>query len=156
MDLEGLVAEARERRPKPMPARERRVFAAMAAAFLAGAVGIALAIPHDRAVRPGIIVALVLLQALTFRARFEIGTGIANPTALAYVPMLFMAPLRLVHPTDARALRDGPADAPSPTTGSSSARSPCSACSRPDRPVRPICGCTCSPSSCRRRSAWRT
>ena len=96
MDLEGLVAEARERRPKPMPARERRVFAAMAAAFVAGAVGIALAIPHDRAVRPGIIVALVLLQALTFRARFEIGTGIANPTALAYVPMLFMAPLRLV------------------------------------------------------------
>jgi HD-GYP domain-containing protein (c-di-GMP phosphodiesterase class II) len=96
MDLEGLVAEARERRPKPMPARERRIFAAMAVAFVAGAGGIAAAIPHDRHARPLVMAALVVLYALTMRARFEIGNGAAMPTALALVPMLFLAPLRWV------------------------------------------------------------
>jgi HD-GYP domain-containing protein (c-di-GMP phosphodiesterase class II) len=38
----------------------------------------------------------VLLAALTMRAQFEIGTGVASPAALAIVPMLFLAPLHLV------------------------------------------------------------
>src|SRR5438128_2035883 len=96
MDLEGLVAEARERRPKPMPKRERRIFAGMAAVFLLGAAGNALAIPHDRAARPAVMAALVVLYAITMRARFEIASGAAMPIALAWVPVLFVAPLRWV------------------------------------------------------------
>jgi hypothetical protein len=97
MDLEGLVAEARERRPQPMPARERAVAAGMALAYLlaAGAVGMAVS-PHDRPLDLLVVIALVLLTALTMRAQFEIGPGVASPAALAIVPMLFLAPLHLV------------------------------------------------------------
>ena len=97
MDLEGLVAEARERRPQPMPAHERAVAAAMAVAYLvcAGVVG-AIVAPDDRPLHLGTVVALVLLAALTMRAQFEIGSGVASPAALAMVPMLFLAPLHLV------------------------------------------------------------
>jgi HD-GYP domain-containing protein (c-di-GMP phosphodiesterase class II) len=97
MNLEGLVAEARERRPQPMPARERAVAAGMALAYLvvAGVVGTIVA-PDDRPLHLGTVVALVLLTALTMRAQFEIGPGVASPAALAIVPMLFLAPLHLV------------------------------------------------------------
>ena len=97
MDLEGLVAEARERRPQPMPARERAVAAGMAVAYLAVAAVIgAVVAPHDRPLHLGTVVALVLLLALTMRAQFEIGSGVASPASLAIVPMLFIAPLHLV------------------------------------------------------------
>src|SRR4051812_25540267 len=97
MDLEGLVAEARERRPQPMPARERAVAAGMAVTYLAATalVGAAVA-PHDRPLHLGTVVALVVLTVITMRAQFEIGTGVASPAALAIVPMLFLAPLHLV------------------------------------------------------------
>ena len=39
---------------------------------------------------------LVLLTALTMRAQFEIGVGVASPVSLAVVPMLFLVPLHLV------------------------------------------------------------
>ena len=96
MDLEGLVAEARERRPQPMPARERAVAAGMAVAYLAASGAIAAVIPHNRASDPLTVIALVLLLALTLRAKFEIGPGVAAPGALAFVPMLFLVPLPLV------------------------------------------------------------
>src|SRR4051794_27489429 len=97
MDLEGLVAEARERRPQPMPPRERAVAAGMAIAYLAaaGVIGAVVA-PHDRPMELVTVVGLVLLTALTMRAQFEIGPGVASPAALAIVPMLFIAPLHLV------------------------------------------------------------
>jgi HD-GYP domain-containing protein (c-di-GMP phosphodiesterase class II) len=69
----------------------------MAVAYLAtaGVVGAVVA-PNDRPLHIGTVVALVLLAALTMRAQFEIGTGVASPAALAIVPMLFLAPLHLV------------------------------------------------------------
>jgi HD-GYP domain-containing protein (c-di-GMP phosphodiesterase class II) len=96
MDLESLVAEARERRPQPMPARERAVAAGMAIVSLAATAGLAVLLPHDRAGHLPTLIALVLLYALTMRAQFEIGSGVASPTTLAFVPMLFLAPLHLV------------------------------------------------------------
>jgi HD-GYP domain-containing protein (c-di-GMP phosphodiesterase class II) len=97
MDLEGMVAEARERRPQPMPARERAVAVGMSLAYLAGAgVVMAVVAPNDRPLHPGAVIALVLLLALTMRAQFEIGPGVASPAALAIVPMLFLAPLHLI------------------------------------------------------------
>jgi HD-GYP domain-containing protein (c-di-GMP phosphodiesterase class II) len=69
----------------------------MAIAYLAAtaAVGAAVA-PGDRPVHLGTMIALVLLTALTMRAQFEIGSGVASPATLAIVPMLFLAPLHLV------------------------------------------------------------
>jgi HD-GYP domain-containing protein (c-di-GMP phosphodiesterase class II) len=97
MDLEGLVAEARERRPQPMPARERAVAAGMAIAYLAAAAVVgALVASHDRPLHLGTTVGLVLLTSLTMRAQFEIGVGVASPVSLAVVPMLFLVPLHLV------------------------------------------------------------
>jgi HD-GYP domain-containing protein (c-di-GMP phosphodiesterase class II) len=97
MDLEGLIAEARERRPQPMPRRERRVAVGMAVAYLAATAGVGAAVaPHDRPFHLPTVVALVLLTALTMRAQFEIGSGVASPVTLAIVPMLFLAPLHLV------------------------------------------------------------
>jgi HD-GYP domain-containing protein (c-di-GMP phosphodiesterase class II) len=96
MDLEGLVAEARERRPQPMPGRERAVAAGMAVVYLAGTAALTALIPNDRAAHIPTIVALVFLYALTMRAQFEIGSGVASPTSLAFVPMLFLAPLHVV------------------------------------------------------------
>jgi HD-GYP domain-containing protein (c-di-GMP phosphodiesterase class II) len=97
MDLEGLVAEARERRPQPMPARERAVAAGMAVAYLGATALVGMLVAdNDRPLHLGTVIALVLLAALTMRAQFEIGTGVASPAALAIVPMLFLAPLHLV------------------------------------------------------------
>jgi HD-GYP domain-containing protein (c-di-GMP phosphodiesterase class II) len=96
MDLEGLVAEARARKPQPMPARERRVAAGMAVAYLAAAAVIAATTPSERSVSPLLVIALVGLFILTLRAQFEVGPGVAAPGALAFVPMLFIAPLHLV------------------------------------------------------------
>jgi HD-GYP domain-containing protein (c-di-GMP phosphodiesterase class II) len=97
MDLEGLIAEARERRPQAMPARERRVAIGMGLTYLAAAAAVGAAVaPTDRPLHLGTVVALVLLTALTMRAQFEIGLGVASPAALAIVPMFFLAPLHLV------------------------------------------------------------
>jgi HD-GYP domain-containing protein (c-di-GMP phosphodiesterase class II) len=69
----------------------------MAIAYLAaaGIVG-AIVAPHDRPFEPGTVIGLVLLLALTMRAQFEVGPGVASPASLAIVPMFFLAPLHLV------------------------------------------------------------
>jgi HD-GYP domain-containing protein (c-di-GMP phosphodiesterase class II) len=69
----------------------------MAIAYLLASAGVAAVVaPHDRSLHLGTVVALVLLAALTMRAQFEVGAGVASPAALAIVPMLFLAPLHLV------------------------------------------------------------
>src|SRR3954470_11565624 len=73
MDLEGLVAQARQRRPQPMPAKERLYAGASAAAFLAsvGALGAVLPTHLDR--NPAVLLLLVGLYALASRCQFEVG-----------------------------------------------------------------------------------
>src|SRR4051812_44707585 len=44
MDLEGLIAEARERRPQPMPSRERKVAVGMGVTYLAAAAAVGAAV----------------------------------------------------------------------------------------------------------------
>src|SRR3954471_5011746 len=97
MDLEGLVAEARERRPQPMPQRERLYAAASAAAFL-GAVALLGAVLTDQHLpaQPALLVVPVLLYAVGARCQFETGNGFAMPTQIVFIPMLFLAPLPLV------------------------------------------------------------
>src|SRR4051812_23814433 len=97
MDLEGLVADARERRPQPMPQRERLYAAASAAAFL-GAVALLGALLPDQHLpaQPALLVVPVLLYAVGARCQFETGNGFAMPTQIVFIPMLFIAPLPLV------------------------------------------------------------
>jgi putative nucleotidyltransferase with HDIG domain len=96
MELERLVGEARERELQPMPARERVVAGAFAISFLVAAGLIAALVPTNRHVEPLVVVALVGLAALARRVRFEIGSHVACPDQLIFIPMLIMAPLTLV------------------------------------------------------------
>src|SRR3954447_26725652 len=96
MDLERLVATARQRRPQPMPPRERTVGGAFALAFLSAVVVLNAVIPHDRSANLLVIAGLVLVSAAAHRIPFEIGNGEAFPNQLVLIPMLCLAPLHLV------------------------------------------------------------
>jgi putative nucleotidyltransferase with HDIG domain len=93
MELERLVGEARERELKPMPPRERVVAAAFAISFLIAAGLVAAFVSPNREADPVLLVALVALGALARRVRFEIGSHIACPDQLVFIPMLVLAPL---------------------------------------------------------------
>src|SRR3954468_11306582 len=96
MDVEALVADARQRRPQPMSSRER-VYAGLSATAFLGVVGLLGAVlPHDAPEEPVVLLLPVLLYAIGTRCQFEIGNGFAMPLQIAFVPMLFLAPLPLV------------------------------------------------------------
>jgi HD-GYP domain-containing protein (c-di-GMP phosphodiesterase class II) len=96
MDLEGLVADARERRPQPMPTRERLYAGASAAAFLGTVALLGAVLPYEVPDHWGLVALPVVLYALASRCKFEVSGGHAVPTQIAFVPMLFLAPLPLV------------------------------------------------------------
>jgi HD-GYP domain-containing protein (c-di-GMP phosphodiesterase class II) len=96
MDLEGLVAEARERRPQPMPARERLYAGASAAALLGVVALLSSILPGAAPDNPWLLVLPVLLYAIGARCQFETGNGFAMPTQIVFIPMLFLAPLPFV------------------------------------------------------------
>jgi HD-GYP domain-containing protein (c-di-GMP phosphodiesterase class II) len=96
MDLETLVADARQRRPQPMSSRER-LYAGMSAIAFLGVVGILSAVlPHHSPQNAAALILPVLLYALGTRCQFEVANGFALPVQMAFVPMLFLAPLPLV------------------------------------------------------------
>ena len=96
MDVERLVADARQRRPQPMSPRERLYAGVSAGAFL-GVVGVLGAVlPHDAPVSPAWLTLPVLLYAIGTRCQFEVSNGFALPVQMAFVPLLFLAPLPLV------------------------------------------------------------
>ena len=96
MDLEGLVVDARARRPQPMPSRERLYAGASAAVFLGAVALVGSLIPYDPPDNWGVVLLPVLLYALAARCKFEIGIGFSLPVQIAFIPMLFLAPLPLV------------------------------------------------------------
>jgi HD-GYP domain-containing protein (c-di-GMP phosphodiesterase class II) len=96
MDLEQLVGEARERELKPMPGRERVVAGVSAVLFLAAASFVVVAAPSNRPLDIPLIAVLVALLAVARRVRFEIGNGEACPEQLVLMPILFLAPLKVV------------------------------------------------------------
>jgi diguanylate cyclase (GGDEF)-like protein len=93
---ETLVDEARRRRPRPPNRRELGAAALTSSASLGGAIAFALLTsshrPFDWAVAALLSVSLATLSQL----EFEVGSGSAVPTQLAFVPMLFLLPLRFV------------------------------------------------------------
>jgi putative nucleotidyltransferase with HDIG domain len=79
-----------------MPARERIVAAGCAISFLVAAGLVAAFVPANREADPVLLVALVALGVLARRVRFEIGSHLACPDQLIFVPMLILAPLPIM------------------------------------------------------------
>jgi HD-GYP domain-containing protein (c-di-GMP phosphodiesterase class II) len=89
----GAVRESEAERPSG-----RSLYAGLffASAFLATASALAFLLSSSRS--PGLVtvVGLILAYAAASHARFEVGTGLSLPTALVFVPMLFLLPLGYV------------------------------------------------------------
>jgi HD-GYP domain-containing protein (c-di-GMP phosphodiesterase class II) len=96
MDLEVMVAEARARRPQPMPPRERLYAGTVAVAFLGVVALLGAELPRHTLHHPAAIALLVVLYAAGTRCQFETSTGFAFPGQIVFIPMLFVAPLAYV------------------------------------------------------------
>jgi HD-GYP domain-containing protein (c-di-GMP phosphodiesterase class II) len=96
MDLVGLVAEARDRRPQPMTGKERVFIGGWALVALTATGLLSVVIQHDRPARPAVIALLIVAYAIARQVTFEVGTGVNDASVLVYVPVLFLAPLHLV------------------------------------------------------------
>jgi HD-GYP domain-containing protein (c-di-GMP phosphodiesterase class II) len=90
---EQLVGEARERRARRTPSRERVVLSTAAASFLVTAGALAAFLPNERAIEPAVLVGLVIGYALVERVRFEFGGYYGTAEQLVIVPVLLLAPL---------------------------------------------------------------
>jgi hypothetical protein len=91
----GIAEELLKQRPpgiaRRLSARERRVEFALALSFLATAAGLLVAWRgHWR--DPPAALLLVATYAMVARVRFQVGPGLARPTELVFVPMLFLLP----------------------------------------------------------------
>jgi PAS domain S-box-containing protein len=88
---DGLLEQRPPGIARRLSARERRVERAMAALFLLTAAGLLVAWPaHWR--DPTAALLLVATYAMVARVRFQVGPGLARPTELVFVPMLFLLP----------------------------------------------------------------
>jgi putative nucleotidyltransferase with HDIG domain len=86
-----LVEESRSTAGRALDRRQARATLAVAAAFAVAVAAIALWAP-DRGGHSAVTAALlVVCYALAARVRFEVGSGLAVPTQLIFVPMLFLA-----------------------------------------------------------------
>ena len=91
-ERDGLVEDTRERRSRPLAARERIASLVFGGSFVAVAVPLALFVDSSR--HPGVPTVLLLLglYALASRVEFEVGAGSGVATELVLVPMLFLLP----------------------------------------------------------------
>ena len=96
MGAEELVGEARARRHRRISSRERTVLGLSAITFVIAAGLIAFLVPSERETQPLLLLGLVLGYALISRVRFEVGNSFVVPEALAFVPLLLIAPLPYV------------------------------------------------------------
>jgi HD-GYP domain-containing protein (c-di-GMP phosphodiesterase class II) len=91
-----LIAAMRERRPHRLAARDGRFSVVAAAAFGLFGVLSALLIDSQTPASAVVIATIVGTYALAATVEFEVGAGLAVPTQLVLVPMLFLVPLGLV------------------------------------------------------------
>jgi HD-GYP domain-containing protein (c-di-GMP phosphodiesterase class II) len=92
---EQLLADARARVGSSLVGNERVTRWISAAIFVVAAFALALLAPTDRSI-PAIAPLLVAVFAIASRIEFEVGSGLATPTELVLVPMLFELPAKLV------------------------------------------------------------
>ena len=88
-----LYAKSRSRLRLPLGGGERVISALMGGTFLVTAIAMAATGSNQRSPGVGVVVALILAFAALTNVDFEIGAGMAIPTQLVFVPMLFLLPL---------------------------------------------------------------
>jgi putative nucleotidyltransferase with HDIG domain len=95
--VQEAIGDQRARRSRHLAARERASAALLGGGFLAASVLGAVLLPSSHR-SPGLPVVFLLLASygLAFRLDFEVGTGLAVPTQVVLVPMLFIVPLAQV------------------------------------------------------------
>lgn len=94
--LTSLVAVWRSGLRRPMGDRESVVVGSIALAYVGAAVTLAIVVPSDRGFSPWLIAALVVAAVAISRVHFDVSTGYVSGEQLAFVPLLFLAPLPLV------------------------------------------------------------
>ena len=103
-ETDQLIEDSRERIERGLERRERRASLAIGGSFLLVALAMLVFIPSGRSPSPLVFLALLLAFAVAARIEFEIGTGVALPTQLVLVPMLFLLPIGAVPLTVAAGL----------------------------------------------------
>ena len=91
-DAQRVIEERRARRLSRLARRDRATLIISAGLFVVVAGAMAAFIPSERSPSLFSVGLLVVLYAVTFRFEFEVGTGVAVPTQLFLVPMLFLLP----------------------------------------------------------------
>jgi putative nucleotidyltransferase with HDIG domain len=91
-ETDGLVEDTRDRRSRPLAARERVASLIFGGTFLAAAIPLALLVGSSR--HPGLptVCLLLGLYALASKVEFEVGAGSGVATELVLLPMLFLLP----------------------------------------------------------------
>ena len=95
-DDASLVEAARTRRAHALADRDLRASLVVGGAFLATMLALAALLPSARSPSPFVVVAFVAAYTFVARVEFEVGPGMAVPTQLVLVPMLFALPLGVV------------------------------------------------------------
>ena len=95
-EREQALQETRARRSVGLGTRDFWASFALGASFLATAVLLATQLDSARTPHFALVAALVAAYAVLYRVEFEIGSGLAVQTQLAFVPMLFLLPLGFV------------------------------------------------------------
>ena len=91
-DAQRVIEERRARRLSRLASRDRTTLIVSSGLFVAVAGAMAVLMPSERSPSLFAVALLVVLYAITFRCEFEVGTGVAVPTQLFLVPMLFLLP----------------------------------------------------------------
>jgi HD-GYP domain-containing protein (c-di-GMP phosphodiesterase class II) len=95
-DDASLVEAARSRRSRALGNRDLRASLVVGGAFVAVALALVALLRSERAPSFLEVAAFVVAYALVARVEFEVGPGVAVPTQLVLVPMLFALPLAVV------------------------------------------------------------
>jgi HD-GYP domain-containing protein (c-di-GMP phosphodiesterase class II) len=90
--VQRLLSQFRPLLGERMPNRELRAEAAVALAFIAIAVPLALLLPGGGSRSPSVVAVFVLLYAAMTRIEFDVGAGYGVPTQLVLIPMLYALP----------------------------------------------------------------
>jgi HD-GYP domain-containing protein (c-di-GMP phosphodiesterase class II) len=90
--VQRLLAQFRPGLAAAMPVRERRAEAAVALAFLAVAVPMAVLGPRTGSHSALVAALFVAIYAITSRVEFDVGAGYSSPIQLALIPMLYALP----------------------------------------------------------------
>jgi HD-GYP domain-containing protein (c-di-GMP phosphodiesterase class II) len=95
-ELEARLEQRRERATTKLRSRSRASALAILAVFAGSCAALGLLVETGRSPHLLTVVALIGAYALASRVEFEVRTGLALPTQLVLVPMLFLLPLPYV------------------------------------------------------------